>query len=340
MSMPKIDDAKGVRVLVTGATGYVAGWLIKRLLDAGAVVNATVRDPSNTAKIAHLQAMADESPGSIAFFKADLLQPGSHDRAMRDCKIVFHTASPFLLEQEVKSPQQDLVEPAVKGTTDVLESANRTPSVERVVLTSSGAAIAGGPADFAAAPGGVLTEECWNTVSSLEHGPYLYSKTLAERTAWQIANAQKRWRLVVINPGLVLGPGTADVQTSASFGHIRALSDGTYLNKGVPPIALTMVDVRDVAEAHFRAGFIKEAEGRHIVAAEMMPLGQLADMLREAFGDSWAFAKNVPLPAGIPRARSSNAKSKTALGMDYRPIKPALIAMFSQLVDTGVLKKP
>lgn len=94
MSTPTIDDAAGVRVLVTGASGYVAGWLIERLLKAGAVVHATVRDPSNTAKIAHLQDMAAGAAGSIAFFKTDLLEAGSHDRAM-------HKINPFSLNDEI-----------------------------------------------------------------------------------------------------------------------------------------------------------------------------------------------------------------------------------------------
>jgi len=88
----------------------------------------------------------------------------------------------------------------------VLDAVNRTESVERVVLTSSCAAIYGDVADCAAAPGGVLTEEVWNTSSSLEHVPYSYSKTVAERAAWEMAGAQDRWRLVVINPAGIYGP--------------------------------------------------------------------------------------------------------------------------------------
>ena len=337
MTTPVLAEARGTRVLVTGATGYVAGWLIKRLLESGAIVHAAVRDPSNAGKNGHLQAMADASPGSIVFFKADLMDAGSHDEAMQGCKIVFHTASPFLLAANIHDPQRQVVDPALKGTTDIFEAANRTPSVERIVLTSSAAAMSGGPADIERAPGGILDESCWNTISSLEIGPYLYSKTVAERAAWAIAGAQDRWRLVVINPTLVLGPGTADFQTSASFDYVRMMGDGTYKD-GVPPWHVGMVDVRDVAEAHYLAGFADQAEGRHLVSAETHSLGDVVEMLKDAYRDGWPFPQDTALPDAAPRWNSDNSKSKIALGLEYHPVKDAAIAMFRQLIDTGVLK--
>lgn len=335
-----LDDlACGVHVLVTGATGYVAGGLVERLLKAGSIVHAAVRDPSDTAKVAHLRAMAKGSAGSVVFFKTNLLEAGSYDEAMRGCEVVFHTASPFLPMPKVGDPQRDLVDPALKGTRNVLDTANRTAAVKRLVLTSSGAAISGGPADLAKAPGGILTEACWNTVSSLDNGPYPYSKTVAERAAWEIAKAQDRWRLVVINPGFVLGPATSRTHTSASFSHLQNLGEGTF-----PPSLLTwrvgMVDVLDVAEAHFRGGFTPQAEGRHIVWAGEYSFGDLAQMLEDAFGDRWPFPKNTSPPDGQPLYRADNTKSKLALGMQYHPVKDAAVAMFQQLIDTGQLSPP
>ena len=122
-------------VMVTGATGYVAGWLVKELLDAGATVHAPVRDPSNPAKIGHLLKLAETAPGTIKFFKADLLDEGSYAEAMTGCEVVFHTASPFT--SNITDPQTDLVDPALLGTRNVLTEATKTPSVRRVVVTSS-----------------------------------------------------------------------------------------------------------------------------------------------------------------------------------------------------------
>ena len=169
-------------VLVTGATGFVAGWLVKRLLEEGFTVHAPVRDPASQTKVGHLTALAETLPGALKLFKADLLTPGSYSEAMAGCGVVFHTASPFT--SKITDPQRDLVDPALKGTQNVLTSANETASVTRVVLTSSCAAIYGDTRDVAKAPNATLTEAQWNETSSLDHQAYSYSKTVAERAAW------------------------------------------------------------------------------------------------------------------------------------------------------------
>ena len=351
--MKAID--KQVPVLVTGATGYVAGWLVKKLLDEGHTVHAAVRDPSNERKLKHLFAMADSAPGTIRFFKSDLLQLGSYAEGMAACSVVFHTASPFTLE--VKDPLKELVDPAKLGTRNVLEEANRTASVERVVVTSSCAAIYGDNVDLVSTPDGVFTEEVWNTTSSLEHQAYAYSKTLAEREAWEIADAQDRWDLVTINPSLVLGPATNPHGTSESFNLMKQFGDGT-LKVGVPRWGLGVVDVRDVAEAHYNAAFTKAARGRYIVSGHNTDFVELAALLREAFGDAFPFPKRtmprwlvwlagpfvnklmtrtvVGRNVGLPW-RADNGKGRRELGLTYRPLRESLVEFFQQLVDAGVV---
>ena len=133
--MPKLEIDTALPVCVTGATGYVAGWIVKRLLEEGLTVHATVRDPDNAGKLAHLRKAEADAPGTLKFFAADLLEPGSFDEAVRGCGVVFHTASPF--QMSVEDPQKDLVEPAVQGTRNLLAAVNAAKSVQRVVLTSS-----------------------------------------------------------------------------------------------------------------------------------------------------------------------------------------------------------
>jgi dihydroflavonol-4-reductase len=349
-----IDTTK--KVMITGSTGYVAGWLVKRLLEAGVVIHAPVRSPDDERKTGYLKEMALEMPGDIVFFKADLLEPGSYADAMAGCAIVFHTASPFNLN--ISDPQRDLVDPAVKGTRNVLETAKETPSVERVVLTSSCAAIFGDNADVAKAPNGVLTEDVWNTSSSLNHQPYAYSKTEAERTAWKIAKAQDRWKLVTINPSLVIGPAVGGEPTSESFNLLTQFGNGT-MKAGTAPYEIGMVDVRDVADAHMAAAYLEAAEGRHITSAKTVSFLELGNALKRRFGDSypfptrelpkfmiWAFgpimdktikrdfvAKNFG-----HRWKADNSKSRNVLGLDYRSVEKAAEEMFQQLVDRGVVK--
>jgi len=206
-------------VMITGATGYVAGWIVRKLLDEGFTVHAAVRDPDNAEKLKYLNQLADAAPGQIRYFKSDLLDDGSYADATAGCEVVLHTASPFTVD--VKDAQKELIDPAVNGTRNVLEQANRTQTVKRVVVTSSCAAIYGDNADLKKTPNGVFTEEIWNTSSSLTHQPYSYSKTLAEKEAWTICEKQDRWDLVTINPTLVIGPGINPHGTSESFNMVK-----------------------------------------------------------------------------------------------------------------------
>ena len=138
--MKEIDRSKPV--LVTGAPGVMASGIVKLLLEEGRTVHGTVRDASRTDKVAHLNAIAEQAPGTLRFFEADLLEEGTFKEAMEGCELVLHTASPFFV-QGIKDAQQELIEPALQGTRNVLRSANEVESVQRVVLTSSVAAIYG-----------------------------------------------------------------------------------------------------------------------------------------------------------------------------------------------------
>ena len=344
-------------VLVTGATGYVAGHIIKRLLEAGVTVHAAVRDPSREEKLKYLNEIAASAPGEIKYFKSDLLHEGSYAEAMRGCSIVFHTASPFTVD--VKDPQKELVDPAKLGTRNVLEEANRQESVSRVVLTSSCAAIYGDNIDCKNAPGGVLTEEVWNTTSSLTHQPYSFSKTEAEREAWQIAEKQSRWDLVVVNPSFVLGPGINPNATSESFSMIKQYGDGS-MKAGAPRYGFGCVDVRDLAVAHLAAAYLPVAKGRHIISGHNSDLFEMAEKLLPKYGQSypiprkamskwlvWLVApmvnkamtrKIVSLNVNVPW-KGDNSKSIRELGMTYRPLEESLNDMFQQLIDNGVFAK-
>lgn len=341
---------KSKPVCVTGATGYVAGWIVKRLLDDGFTVHAAVRQPDNKEKTKFLDALAEKAPGSIKYFRSDLLEDGSYKKAMEGCEIVFHTASPFKLN--VDNPQRDLVDPAVDGTRNVLESVNETPSVKRVVLTSSCAAIYGDNADLEKTKNGKFSEEDWNTTSSLDHNPYSYSKTMAEKKAWQLAETQDRWRLVVINPSFVMGPGINPNATSESFTVMEQMGDGT-MKMGGPDLRIGVVDVRDLADAHMAAAFKPEAKGRHIVSAHDSGFMDIADILKKHFPDYplpqrtmpkwllWLIAptigmtrKEVSRTIGKPW-HADNSKSQEELDMTYRPMKETVVDFFQQMKDNG-----
>ena len=343
-------------VLVTGGNGYIASWLVKYLLEDGIDVHATVRDPSNADRVGHLKALADDAPGTLTLFSADLLDDGAFDEAMQECELVFHTASPFVLSG-IKDPQKDLVDPAVQGTRNALDSANRVSSVKRVVLTSSVVSVYGDAVDVKDAEGDVFTEDDWNTTSSLTHQPYSFSKVEAERVAWEIAGAQDQWDLVVINPGFVLGPSLTNASNSASFSTMKQLVDGT-MRMGAPPLELGVVDVRDAAQAHIKAGFTPGASGRHICVSRSMTMLEMGRALAGEFGRRYPFPRGV-LPkavvwlaaptAGLTRKyvagnmghplKFDNRRAREELGMEFRPPETTVVEHFQQLIDDGLVKK-
>ncbi len=350
--MALIDKSKPV--LVTGATGYIASWIIKYLIDEGFMVNGTVRNLTNKDKIAHLKEIGKKRKGNLQLFEADLLKPGSFSKAMQNCELVIHTASPFFV-QGIKDPENQLIKPAREGTVNVLESVNNTESVKRVVLTSSVAAIYGDALDIKQTREGFFTEEDWNNSSTIQHQPYSYSKTLAEKEAWKIAKQQKRWDLVTINPGFVMGPSLSKRVDSTSIDFIRSMVNGKYAS-GVPDLYFSIVDVRDVARAHINAGIRENASGRHILVEDVKHTLDMASILKEKFhnrykiptrklpnfmlylvgpfaGFKWKYLKRN---LGIPY-KFSNAYSKEDLGIEYRPVSQTLIEHVDQLDRDGLI---
>ncbi len=343
--MKTIDRSKPV--FISGATGYVAGWIVKKLLEEGFTVHAGVRDPNNTDKLNGLNSIASNSPGSIKYFKSDLLEANSYKEAMEGCELVFHTASPFNLN--IKDAQKELIDPALKGTENILNTVNETPSVKRVVLTSSVAAIYGDVSDAQLIPNGVFTEANWNTTSSLKNSPYSYSKTLAEKRAWELEKEQSRWDMVVINPSFVMGPGISLNQTSESFNFMRQMIDGST-KMGVPALEFGVIDVRDLAEAHYKAAFLEKASGRHIISADSLSMLQIAKMIGNKFGNTFPVAKKE-LPKflmylSVPfigftfswvknnvgwHLKFDNSKSRNELKLHYRPLEETIIDFVEQL---------
>lgn len=341
-------------VLVTGGNGYIASWLVRRLLERGFDVHATVRDTGDPFRTGHLRAVARRRSGKLSLFDADLLEAGGFDHAMAGCHIVFHTASPLIV-RDVVDPEGDLVQPAVRGTRHVLEAANRTPSVRRVVLTSSIVAVYGDAADLEETGADRFDESHWNTTSSVHHQPYSYSKTLAERLAWEMADGQDRWDLVAVNPGLVLGPGLGRNTSAEGVLIMRDLGNG-YYRFGAPELEYAIVDVRDVAEGHLRAGLIPEARGRHILVSETLSLIEIASILRSHFGDGYPFPRQTVsnvvalmiaprrrIPQAVVRRnighplRFDNRYARDALGMTFRPAAASVVDHFRQLLDDGLV---
>ncbi|BFG20277.1 hypothetical protein CerSpe_065510 [Prunus speciosa] len=238
-----MNEARKV-VCVTGASGFIASWLVKLLLERAYIVKATVLDPNDPKKTEHLLAL-EGAKERLHLFKADLLEEGSFDAVVDGCEGVFHTASPVMLS--CTDPQAELIDPAVKGTLNVLKSCVKFATVKRVVLTSSTAAVI-----FNGRPltPDVVVDETWFSdpfvCENLKQW-YVLSKSLAEEAAWKFAEGNGI-DLVTINPSYVIGPLLQPSLNLTVEMILNLKNDIEDVNSSI----YSCSDVRDVASANGR----------------------------------------------------------------------------------------
>jgi len=336
------------KVLVTGGTGYLGTWIVKYLLERGYEVQLPVRYSFENNKHKYLSKFAENSPGLLNFwYDVDLLKEGSYDLPMEGCEILFHVASPFFIQS--KNPQKELIDPAVKGTRNVLDTVNRIESVKRVILTSSIASVYSDNIDMQELGVEMYNETYFNNSSSLAHQPYSFSKALAEKTAWETSKSQFRWDLLVINPSFILGPVLSKTSNSESIKFIKDLLKGKFYF-GAPRFFIGYVDVRDAALAHILAAEKNSAEGRYIISNKSYSLLDLAKFLKDIYGNKFKLPtyeapkwlvflfgpifgvtrkfvrRNIGYPIFL-----DNKKSIEKLGMEYTSIEKTLLEMVESI---------
>ncbi|KAK1429493.1 hypothetical protein QVD17_11702 [Tagetes erecta] len=311
----KMNSTAGKTVCVTGASGFVASNLVKLLLQQGYSVKASVRSPNNVAKTEHLLKL-EGAKERLELFKADLLEDGAFDAAIDGCDGVFHTASPFLTG--VADPQTELIEPALKGTLNVLGSCSKASSVKRVVLTSSIAAVAFTPKPLAPE---VVVDETWFSDPDFckqNKWWYVLSKTLAEEAAWKFAE-EKGLDIVTINPAMVIGP-LLQPTLNTSAESIANLLKGS---ETYPNSTLGWVNVKDVANAHIKAFEIPSASGRYCLVESVVHYSELVEILRKLYPTYQLPEKCADDKPFTPTFQVSKEKAKS-LGIEYISLEQSI----------------
>ncbi|UYV78182.1 hypothetical protein LAZ67_16000386, partial [Cordylochernes scorpioides] len=261
------------KVLVTGATGYIALHVVEALVKEGRNVRGTVRSITSDKSC-----QLTELFPSLELVAADLIKDDGWVDAVKGCKSVIHVASPF--PGTPPRNEMDVIRPAVDGTLRVLKACQESGTVRRVVLTSSIVSIHG---ETTVEEGRVYTEKDWSDDNSRYLNAYDRSKTRAERAAWEFVKEHPELELVVINPGLVLGPTHRAFAVGTSLILVKRLLDGTM--PLYPRVNICICDVRDVALAHVRALTNPAAVGnRHIIASDHMWIGEMAAILKAELG--------------------------------------------------------
>lgn len=276
-------------VLVTGGTGFIAGWCIVQLLERGYAVRTTVRD---AAKEQRVRAAVRGNTDRLSVVVADLNDDRGWDAAVAGCDYVLHVASP--LGGGAVKDRHALVAPARDGTLRVLRAAANA-GVKRVVMTSA-AATARPPLTSDR----VSDETIWADPEDPQFDAYRVSKILAERAAWDFMQSEgKASMLTTILPGAVFGP-LRDAENLGSVQIIHGMLRGRP--GALPRLGFWIVDVRDLADLHIRAMTAAAAAGQRFIAAgEFMWMEGMAKTLRAQLGEQGAKVPTRRLPDFVVR---------------------------------------
>jgi dihydroflavonol-4-reductase len=343
-------ERDGKTVLVTGGSGYIGGWCIVELLRRGYRVRTTVRNPSREPEVRAAIGSQTNAHEQLSVHAADLMNDEHWEHAVEGCDYVLHVASPLPASQP-KDPDV-LIIPAREGTLRVLKAA-LDADVRRVVLTSSVAAIRGGN-EGRDRP---LDETVWTNLDAPGLIPYVRSKTIAERAAWDLADERgMRERVAAVNPGIIVGPILSE-DRSTSLLSIERLLNGI---PAVPRLGFSFVDVRDVVDLHLRAMTAREAGGeRFIAVTQFLWMAEVAGILRERLGPTASKVPTRTAPDLLVRAMGlfdgairsftrslgkrtdyDTSNARELLGWSPRPIEDTIVEAAESLIEHGVVKAP
>ena len=337
-------------VLVTGGSGYIAGFCIAHLLAQGHQVHTTVRSLAREAETRATLAKITDVGERLRFFAADLNADAGWDEAAAGCTYVQHVASP--LPSASVRDDDELVRPARDGALRVMRAA-KAAGVKRVVMTASTACIAYGHGSYDTP----RTEADWtDETNRADTSAYERSKTIAERAvrAWFAAEGA-RLELVTIHPGAVLGP-VLGRDFSASIEIVKKLMEGAL--PGVPRFGWPLVDVRDIADLHYRAMLADGVAGERFIGAnDFWWMTQVAAVLRDGLDGR---ARRVPtrtIPDFVVRLSAlfdpvvrerlfelgkhrpvSHGHARRALGWVPRDNAEAVLATARSLLEEGLVR--
>lgn len=312
----------GDRALVTGVSGYLASWLAKYLLADGIKVRGTVRSLSDTTKVDALRKLL---PG-VELVEADLRSKDGWAAAVEGCRWVFHVASPQAVPSE-----KDRTGGAMQGTEYLIRAALSAASVEKIVLTSSEAAIAYG---FPRSKP-VFTEDDWTVLDGpAGRNDYFRSKTMAERLAWKLvrdpAVNPRRIPMAVINPSFIAGPSLVP-WGRFSLETVRGVATGAV--PMLPDMVNRIVDVRDCARMHIALMNDASTNGhRHFSFAIVGRMSDLAEGMKRSYPGQ-GLAKKVGVAPrwlvgllGLVSGDAASIYSKIGSTATYKTLYPGVYA--------------
>ncbi|KAI9079957.1 hypothetical protein K1719_038022 [Acacia pycnantha] len=272
--MESSEEGKKGKICVTGGTGFIASWIIRRLLEDGYSVNTTIRSlPGRKRDVSFLTNLPGASQ-KLRFFKADLSEPESFKDALEGCIGVLHTATPFDLQEN--ESEEVVTQRTIEGALGIIRACVNSNTVRRVVYTSSALAVVNNGKDD-----DVMDEGFWSDVNYLRRVKpfawnYAVSKTLAEKAVLEFGQ-ENGLEVVSLIPSLVAGPffcpnipGSVRLSLPLLFGEKDQYG---LLHR------FHMVHVDDVARAHIFLLEHPNPKGRYNCSPFIVTIEEMAQLL-------------------------------------------------------------
>ncbi|KAJ7480004.1 NAD-P-binding protein [Mycena galericulata] len=326
-------------VLISGITGFVATDTALAFLEAGYRVKATART------VAKAEGWISKFPQHKERYEyvivPDMVLPGAFDDAVKGCDFIAHVASP--VQAQPKDNEADVLFPAIHGTRNLLSATKNEPRIQRVVFTSSLAALL----EPTINGDKIIVETEWNPVTYDEakastNGSFVYraSKALAERVFWDyIKDAKPAWAGTTICPcGTFAPPLQPLVSLSGLNPSIRViwnLVNGTY-KAGFPKLGTPFyVDGRDVALAHVRAIQLDVAKGQRylLIGGSYVP-DQFVEVIYRHFPQVRDNLPPFDLSTVGDRSASNYDATKVQreLGIKFKPFETTIVDTVSTIL--------
>jgi nucleoside-diphosphate-sugar epimerase len=271
--MPAIP--KNGTVAVTGAAGFIGGWVVKGLLDRGYRVRACVRSVDDEARVGFLKAMPAFASGRLTLHSADLNELGCFDEVFKGCDGVCHVSHVSTYED---------VEYIQRTCDHIIASIENSGTVIRVVVTSSIAAVLSESDITELVRRPIIDEDRYPDESNPKRTPergqgYSIGKVLAERAFGDAAARSGRWDAITVCPGDNVGPIlSAHQKDMGPWQHLIAkmLGGSGEIHQGNGPYRPWMtVDVRDDADCHIgllESATVANGERYIAVSTETRPM--------------------------------------------------------------------
>ncbi|GAA6033148.1 hypothetical protein JCM8097_002968 [Rhodosporidiobolus ruineniae] len=360
MSASTTTDSHKVLACVTGASGFIGAAVALRFLDLGHSVRLPLR---TQAQLDAWKSKHGERYGKrleVVLLGGGIEQDGVFDEIVKGCEVVVHVASPAVFDIKVDA-ETDILKPAIKGTTSILESAKKAGSVKSVVITSSIAAYLSVEGFKTADSNVVLNEKSWNSLTyeeaakmGQEKAPEVYSasKALAEKAAWEfVKQPDVHFALPTMAPAFVTGHNPAptiktlaDVRGHSSYGialdHLWDKKELPSLDEVFEP--RLFLSINDTAHAHVAAALNPATSNghRYFLAADVSGWEELVRAMIEAAPE---LAKHLPPVSkdggqteddnkrGLPSFEGDRVEKD--FGFKYEPFDQYVAAFAKQVAD-------